>query len=290
MTQKKIPFYFTVDFEDFHYDALRHLNMSDPPCREKALIKSYQRIKDICKQYLDNKKITFFVTGIVARKLPSLIKQIYDDGHEIGCHYNYHEDINKSYREHFAKNLDQAIESIENAIGEKPIGFRAANFAIDESNIWAYEELSKRFVYDSSFKTSKNISFLYKNKNFEYMNNKLIEFFIYEMPIMNNFFKIRSGGTFLRLFHSNLIIKALKLTNKEGHVPILYIHPYELTLNHDFWIEWNEIAFLPFRKRLYTWLRQTQWSHLGHKSVERKIYKICKVFEHQGPMSQLIKK
>ena len=104
MTQKKIPFYFTVDFEDFHYDALRHLNMSDPPCREKALIKSYQRIKDICIRYLDNKKITFFVTGIVARKLPSLIKQIYDDGHEIGCHYNYHEDINKSHREYFAKN------------------------------------------------------------------------------------------------------------------------------------------------------------------------------------------
>ena len=289
MTQNRIPFYFTVDFEDFYYDTLRHLNMVNPPYKKEALIKSYERIKYICNKYLENKKITFFVTGIVARQMPLLIQKIYNDGHEIGCHYNYHEDINKSNRKDFSFNLDQAIESIEKAIGVKPVGFRAANFAIDESNTWAYEEISKRFLYDSSFKTSKNIQSLSKNKNFKYLNNELIEFFIYEMPIFRNFFKRRTGGTFLRLFNAQLTIKALNETIKAGHVPILYIHPYELTLNHDFWIKWNEISFLPFSKRLYVWIRQMQWSHLGHKSVEKKISKICKIYEHQGKMKQLIK-
>ena len=289
MALKRNPFYFTVDFEDFHYDTLRHLNMTNPPYKEKALINSYERIKYICNKYLENKKITFFVTGIVARQMPLLIKEIFNDGHEIACHYNYHDDINKSNRKDFSDNLDQAIESIEKATGKRPIGFRAANFAIDESNTWAYEEISKRFIYDSSFKTSKNIKSLSKNKNFNYLNNVLVEFFIYEMPFLKNLFKIRSGGTFLRLFPTSLTINALKETQKAGHIPILYIHPYELTLNHDFWITWNEINFLPLNKRLYIWLRQTQWSHLGHKGVERKISKICTIFEHQGVMRELIK-
>ena len=62
---KKIPFYFSIDFEDFYYDSLRALNIQHPKSKEDALIKSYERIKDICKNYLSNKKITFFVTGVI---------------------------------------------------------------------------------------------------------------------------------------------------------------------------------------------------------------------------------
>ena len=58
MTQNRIPFYFTVDFEDFYYDTLRHLNMVNPPYKKEALIKSYERIKYICNKYLENKKMS----------------------------------------------------------------------------------------------------------------------------------------------------------------------------------------------------------------------------------------
>jgi len=285
---KKIPFYFSIDFEDFYYDSLRALNIQHPKSKEDALIKSYERIKDICKNYLSNKKITFFVTGIVTRKMPELIREIYNDGHEISCHYNYHDNIYKSNRKEFAYNLDIAIETIEKVTGEKPPGFRAPNFAIEPNNIWAYEELSKRFLYDSSYKTSLKASELQQNKKFVYNNYQLEEFFIYGMPTIKNFFNIRSGGTFLRLFPSSVIIASMKKSYAEGHVPLLYLHPYELTLNHDFWIPWDDLNFLPFFKKLYIFSRQTQWSHLGHKSVEKKINDICNFFEHQGPMKNLV--
>ena len=285
---KKIPFYFSIDFEDFYYDSLRALNFQHPKTKEDALIKSYEKIKDICKKYLNDKKITFFVTGIVTRKMPELIKEIYNDGHEISCHYNYHDNINESNRKDFAYNLDIAIETIEKVTGEKPLGFRAPNFAIEPSNIWAYEELSKRFLYDSSYKTSLKTSELKQNKKFIYKNHQLEEFFIYGMPTIKNFFNIRSGGTFLRLFPSSLIIASMKKSYEEDHVPLLYLHPYELTLNHDFWINWDDLNFLPFFKKLYIFSRQTQWSHLGHKSVDKKINNICNFFEHQGPMKNLV--
>ena len=286
----KKPFYFSIDFEDFYHDSLRALNVTNPKSKEKALYTSYERIKHICNQYLENKKITFFTTGIVAKKNPELIKQIHKDGHEISCHYYFHDNIRDTNREDFAYNLDLAINEIENITGEKPLGFRAPNFAIDQQNIWAYEELSKRFLYDSSYRTSLNISQLKSQKNFVYENYKLNEFFIYEMPTIKNIFNIRSGGTFLRLFPSNVIISSMNEGYKKGHIPLLYLHPYELTLNHDFWMSLDDLSFLPTFKKFYTYFRQMQWSHLGHNSVENKIRNITKFFTHQGPMKNLVLK
>ena len=47
----------------------------------------------------------------------------------------------------FSKNLDIAIESIYKATGTLPKGFRAPNFDIKPNDLWAYEELAKRFDY-----------------------------------------------------------------------------------------------------------------------------------------------
>tara|TARA_Y100001936_G_scaffold224491_1_gene242139 strand:+ start:1663 stop:2535 length:873 start_codon:yes stop_codon:yes gene_type:complete len=286
--KKKLPFYFSIDFEDFYYDSMRALEIDNPKSKEQALYNSYNSIKNICKSYLNNKKITFFVTGVLCRKMPELIKEISSDGHEIACHYNFHDDIKDSNREEFAENLDIAIDSIQKVAGYKPLGFRAPNFAINPDNYWAYEELSKRFEYDSSYKTSKNIESLEKEKNFIFDNNFLREFFIYGMPILGNKISFRSGGTFLRLFSKKLLLKSMKECHDMGHIPLIYMHPYEMTANHEFWISWNDLSKLDFKKRIYTWIRQTQWSHLGHKSVEGKIKYICKYFEHQGPMKNLI--
>ena len=143
--KNRIPFYFSIDFEDFYFDSLRAIKAYNPGSREKALKKSYENIKKICKQYLGDKKITFFVTGILCRKSPDLIQEIFEDGHEIACHYNFHDDIHECSRSELAENLDIAIENIYKITGEKPLGFRAPNFAINEDDLWAYEEISKRF-------------------------------------------------------------------------------------------------------------------------------------------------
>jgi peptidoglycan/xylan/chitin deacetylase (PgdA/CDA1 family) len=285
---EKIPFYFSIDFEDFTHDLGRSIGNPKPESREKALELSYLRAQYFSEKFFNGKKMTFFVTGVLARKSPELIKKIFNDGHEIGCHYNFHDNINLTTREDFANNLDTAIESINDIIGEKPLGFRAPNFAIDEENTWAYEELAKRFVYDSSFKTSIHINEILNDGQFNFNGNKLYEFCIFGLPILQGNFAVRTGGTFLRLFPVRLTIEAMKKTKELGHTPLIYMHPYEMTLNSDFWVPWKDLKYLKLSKRVIKWARQLQWSKLGHRGVEKKLQDICEIFEHQGPMKLLI--
>jgi len=288
MIEKKLPFYFSIDFEDFYYDSLRALGKQNPGSKANDLYHSYEKIKKIQKKYLNNKPITFFVTGILAKKMPDLISKIYKDGNEISCHYNFHDNINKCTRSELAKNLDIAIDNIYKITGEKPVGFRAPNFAINDNDLWAYEEISKRFKYDSSYKTSKKFEELDINNLISIKGGNFKEYYVFCMPIINNLFKIKSGGTYLRLFPINLILKCLWKTYKMGHTPLIYLHPYEITLNKNFWIKWNELSFLPLYKRVYWWLRQNQWARFGQHQIENKLDKICRHFEHRGPMRDLL--
>lgn len=285
---EKIPVYFSIDFEDYSYDLRRSLGSFEPSSNKDALKKSYKKIKDISSKYLNNRKITFFVTGIVARENPDLIREIYKDGHEISCHYNFHDEIYLSSREEFSRELDSAINTIFDITHEKPLGFRAPHFSIRAENVWAYEELSKRFAYDSSYTTSLNIEELAEEKIFHFNGNILHEFFIYEMPIFNGSFKVRSGGTFLRVFPSSIIIKSLKESINFGHIPLLYMHPYELI--EEFWVPWKEVSYsnLGFFKKVIKVARQYQRCKLGVKSVDKKLRDIFLLFDHQGPMKELI--
>jgi len=289
MTQR-LPFYFSIDFEDFHYDVCRAIGHKNPKNKENALYESYESISKLTKKYFNHKKMTFFSTGILARQFPDLIKKIFDDGNEIGCHYNFHDRISDSNRQEFSRNLDEAITSIESATGEKPIGFRAPFFGIESNNLWAYEEIAKRFKYDSSYRISSKYSDNVLYNHLSKLGLDMKEFFVYEKPLLGNFLKIRTGGTFLRIFSSRMIIKIMQEANSKGHMPLIYLHPYEFNNKKKFWIKWNDLYSLSYLHRTIFWLRQMQWSHLGHSSVESKISHISKFFDHQGPMRQIILK
>ena len=101
-------------------------------------------------------------------------------------------------------------------------------------------------------------------------------------------FKIRTGGTFLRLFPYQMILNCMKTSYKSGHVPIVYLHPYDFDIKKNFWVGWDDLNFLKINKRVGWWLRQNQWSNLGHKTVDKKIEKISSVFEHQGKLKNYI--
>ncbi|MDA9318345.1 polysaccharide deacetylase family protein [Octadecabacter sp.] len=285
---EKIPFYFSVDFEDFYYDTNRRLGNPYPTFKLEAVKKSYEIINKYSEQFFNGRRLTFFVTAVLARKTPDLIKKIFSDGHEIGCHYNFHDNVDNATAETFGENLDIAIETLHSITGEWPVGFRAPNFAISSDNTFAYEELAKRFEYDSSYQTSEQASQITKNGEFSFGDNSLKEFCIYGMPYAFGKINIRAGGTFLRLFPVGQTIKAMKQAYNKQHTPILYLHPYEILTEKEFWLTWNDLKFMNIKQRTFFWLRQNQWSNFGHKTVETKIEKICEIFEHQGPMRELL--
>ncbi|MDB4145260.1 polysaccharide deacetylase family protein [Amylibacter sp.] len=284
----KLPFYFSVDFEDFYYDTNRRLGNPYPTFKLEAVKKSYEIVNKYSEQFFEGRRITFFVTAVLARKAPDLIQRIFNDGHEIACHYNFHDNVDNATRETFGENLDIAIETLHSITGEWPVGFRAPNFAISAKNTYAYEELAKRFKYDSSYKTSELASKITKNREFIFGDNSIKEFCVYGMPYAFGKINIRSGGTFLRLFPVSQTIMVMEQAYDKQHAPILYLHPYEILTEKEFWLTWADLKFMSIKQRTFFWLRQNQWSNLGNKTVERKIEQICKIFEHQGPMRELL--
>ena len=105
--------YMTIDFEDFSHDLGRRLQLKPSlSSRIDALYTSYSEINSLVTRHSsqENPGATFFITGVLADQAPELISQIARDGHEIGCHYYYHDEM----RIQNVKNIRQ----VENIIVE----------------------------------------------------------------------------------------------------------------------------------------------------------------------------
>lgn len=101
-------------------------------------------------------KGTFFCVGQVAVHFPEVLRKIQRNGHEIGCHSNVHNWLNKmNYDECFA-DTKTAIDAIEQCVGQKVQSYRAPAFSIGKKNPWAFEVLAKCGIErDSSIFPSK---------------------------------------------------------------------------------------------------------------------------------------
>ena len=60
------PFYLSIDLEDFTFDMHRSIG-NEPVPNPEALWSSYELISDYLKTHLQDKRLTFFTTGTVAR-------------------------------------------------------------------------------------------------------------------------------------------------------------------------------------------------------------------------------
>lgn len=105
----------------------------------------YDQYLDNILQLLDKQgvKATFFCVGSLVPKYSHVIRKIADMGHEIGCHSNQHHFLNKMTYEEVLEDTRKAIDSIEQVIGQKVLGYRAPAFSVGESNKWAFDILAE---------------------------------------------------------------------------------------------------------------------------------------------------
>ena len=66
----------------------------------------------------------------LAEKCPDIVARIAADGHEIACHYFWHDPCRLDPPELFEANLRRAIDALETASGQKTLGFRAPRFSL----------------------------------------------------------------------------------------------------------------------------------------------------------------
>jgi len=188
-------------------------------------------ILDILNKY--NRKATFFILGWIAEKHPNVVKKIYDAGHEIGCHSMQHQLVHKFTPKNFKEDTVNALNVIENVIGEKIIMYRAPAFSITKDTPWAFEILNEvGITHDSSIFPAHHDyggfpSFGNAEPSIIEANGILIKEF--PMNIHKIFTKsiVFSGGGFFRLFPYPII---KKWTNQSDYV-MTYFHPRDFDKN-----------------------------------------------------------
>ena len=274
-------FFISIDLEDFTYDTLRNLGR-DLRTNHTALESCYKSISDFSSKFLDNSKFTFFTTGTLAREYPELISKISADGNEISSHYNFHDLMYKQSLDEVEENIIIAKESIKNACGITPRGFRAPAFSINPFNANVYKLLAKHFTYDSSYILNDINDKNYKKIFKEYPDLDLIEFPIVTKKSLR-LFNLKSGGTYFRLLPVNYIKSIMNVSLENNFIPQIYLHPYDLLHKKEFMV--NLKFFIQSKgipSGLVSYLRQHQWLSLGNKTTLKKLANISTEYEHLG--------
>jgi len=93
-------------------------------------------------------KATFFCLGWITNKIPKLISEISECGHEIASHGYHHKLIYSQKPNEFKLDIKKSKDQLENITGTKVRGYRAPTFSITD---WAFNILIEQgFEYDSS--------------------------------------------------------------------------------------------------------------------------------------------
>jgi polysaccharide deacetylase family protein (PEP-CTERM system associated) len=220
-------FLFSVDLEDIRF------LMSDGEKYKERVPQNTKAYLNWLKKY--DFRCTFFTVGDVAEKYPSLIKDIVNEGHEIGCHTNKHIPLDKQTRNSFKADLEKNIESLKKAGAVDITGFRAPIFSLTKNTSWAYEVLSELgFTYSSSVLPAKNP--LYGWEEFGSSPRRTTEGII-ELPMTTG--KIGplnipyGGGVYFRMLPVATIKRKMIQHNDAANPLLGYFHPYDIDTDQE---------------------------------------------------------
>lgn len=222
---------FTVDLEDWYQGV--ELPVDSWSQYEERIEKSTGILLDLFTEF--DVKATFFVLGQNAKRYPSLIKRISEEGHYVGSHGDRHEYIYKMSNDEFRADLESSIESIRKACGIKPISYRAPYFSITKDTLWALEHLVECGIrYDSSIVPVTYYRYGIPDSSPDIhmpltgpKRNDLVEFPISTIKVMGRRLPL-SGGTYFRVFPYNIVRDGIKALNAQGKPVMFYMHPWEI--------------------------------------------------------------
>jgi polysaccharide deacetylase family protein (PEP-CTERM system associated) len=224
----------TVDLEEwFVAEALTERYHRDQwKEMPSTLEKNSLRLLELFRRH--NVRATFFVLGYCAEMYPDLVAEIHANGHEIACHSYFHRRVDQLDPQEFRLDTRRAVNAIVKACGDRPLGYRAPSWSINDSVPWAFEILSELgFEYDSSIFPIKHDLYGMPKGPREMFRMKFDEGrFLYEIPAST--YRLLwwnlpiAGGGYLRhipYWYSRRIIRRL---NRCGQPAVVYIHPWEI--------------------------------------------------------------
>jgi polysaccharide deacetylase family protein (PEP-CTERM system associated) len=194
---------------------------------------------------------TFFVLGWIAKKVPRLVREICDRGHEIASHGFYHKLGNKQSLQEMGLDLSDSKKLLEDITGSEVYGFRAPSFSISDDILKTIEDCG--YIYDSSYNSFSHhgrygrLSLKGKlKKGIAYqISNDFFELPISNLKLNNTMSYLRSalsvkrndgkslvlpwgGGAYFRLLPSKLFRLGVQSILKRQNDYLFYLHPWEL--------------------------------------------------------------
>ena len=176
---------------------------------------------------------TFFILGWVAERLPGLVREIGNRGHEIASHGYGHELCSGLGREELREDISRSKKLLEDIAGARVHGYRAPGFSAGNSVLDLVREAG--YAYDSSFNSIEfnhrcarvDLSGALRRGNAWRMPSGLVE-----LPISNLRIGARSipwgGGGYFRLYPLPLYLAGVRrILRREGGF-VFYMHPWEV--------------------------------------------------------------
>ena len=220
----------TVLVEDyFHVGAFENLIQQRnwlhfEPRYEKNTLKTLDLLDEF------KTKATFFVLGWIAEQNPNIVREIVSRGHEVASRGFYHRSLRHLTPEEFREDVRRTNKVLEDAGGQKIIGYRAAEKLSFEKDDWILDILADEgFVYDASFLPTRRDE---KTKRLAHQistHEKIIWEFPYATRNLGLGLLPISGGNYLRQIPHTLMRHAVHDWTKRYEEPfVLYFHVWEI--------------------------------------------------------------
>ncbi len=224
----------TIDVEEYF-----HPTSMDGVCEPSQWDALPHRVEGNTHRVLDllsesGTHATFFVLGWVAERWPQLVVEIARRGHEVACHGFGHRLAYRLGPERFRADVLRARTVLEDLLGRRIRGFRAASYSIVPDSLWALDVLiDLGFEYDSSIFPIRHD--IYGMPDFSRVPVRVRRpgGEIFEIPASTVRFLGRNwpvaGGGYFRLLPYWVTRGAIaRLNRREGVPAMVYLHPWEL--------------------------------------------------------------
>ncbi len=223
----------SIDVEDW----FQVLNMQDSISRddwddlELRCGDSTRRILELLEKH--GARATFFFLGWIAERLPDLVLEVRQAGHEIGSHGYDHRVLGEFDAAGFDEDIARTEAILEGITGERPRSFRACTWSIMRDTRWALPILvSRGYTLDSSIFPVAHPDYGVPGAPSDPYRLKLPDGELIEFPPLTIGFLGRrlpvGGGGYLRLFPLSVLKRALRKQEAKGFPGLVYLHPWEV--------------------------------------------------------------
>jgi len=174
-------------------------------------------------------RATFFVLGWIAERVPELVREMAEAGHEIASHGWSHTPLWALTPDAFAEEVRSSRALLRDLSGQPVYGYRAPTFSVTERTQWSIRILvDAGYQYDSSIYPVRHDRYGIPAAPLEI--HRRAEG-IWEIPAsVVQLGRLRvpvAGGGYLRLYPRTLTLWAIKRINRSGRPAVVYVHPWE---------------------------------------------------------------